>query len=86
MSSINRLTCEETLRRLDDYLDRELNAEEMARVKEHLETCEVCAREYNFEGKILTELKAKLRRVKAPDDLIAKISRSIARYKKENGG
>ena len=85
MSSINRLTCEETLRRLDDYLDRELNAEETERVKEHLETCEVCAREYNFEGKVLLDLKAKLRRVKAPEDLISKVSRTIARFKEENG-
>ncbi|HKQ19092.1 MAG TPA: zf-HC2 domain-containing protein [Candidatus Eisenbacteria bacterium] len=86
MSSINRLTCEETLRRLDDYLDRELTAQEMIRVREHLETCEVCAREYNFEGKVLLDLKAKLRRVRAPEDLIAKISKSIAQFKEEKGG
>jgi len=86
MSSINRLTCEETLRRLDDYLDRELTPQEMVRVREHLETCEVCAREYNFEGKVLTDLKAKLRRVKAPEDLIAKISRTIAQFREESGG
>jgi anti-sigma factor (TIGR02949 family) len=86
MSSINRLTCEETLRRLDDYLDRELTPQEMVRVREHLETCEVCAREYNFEGKVLTDLKAKLRRVKAPEDLVAKISKTIAQFREEGGG
>ena len=29
MSDINRLTCDEAFRRLDDYLDRELTPEEM---------------------------------------------------------
>ena len=86
MHNIDHFTCREVFRRLDDYLDRELTAPEMLRVKEHLETCEVCAREYKFEGKVLSDLKAKLRRVKAPEDLIAKVSRTIARYKEENGG
>jgi len=35
-----RYTCEETFRRLEDYVDRELSAEEMERVREHLKTCE----------------------------------------------
>jgi anti-sigma factor (TIGR02949 family) len=61
MTDINRLTCEEIFRRLDDYLDRELTAEEMARVRGHLETCEVCAREYDFEEKVLVNLRERLR-------------------------
>lgn len=86
MSDINRLTCEEVFRRLDDFLDRELTAQEMMRVREHLETCETCAREFDFEEKVLTDLRAKLRRVSAPEDLLAKITRSIEQLKKENAG
>jgi anti-sigma factor RsiW len=33
------------LRRLDDYLDRELSPEEMRRAEEHLETCAACRSE-----------------------------------------
>ena len=38
----DRFTCEEIFARLDDYLDRELSADEMRMVKEHLETCAAC--------------------------------------------
>ncbi len=86
MSDINRLTCEEIFRRLDDYLDRELTADEMARVKEHLDTCETCAREYAFEEKVLVNLRDKLRRISAPRDLISKITRGIDRMKRDAAG
>jgi predicted anti-sigma-YlaC factor YlaD len=42
----DRLTCEETFRRLDDYLDRELNHHEMALVRKHLKACDVCESAY----------------------------------------
>lgn len=86
MTDINRLTCEEIFRRLDDYLDRELTAEEMARVREHLETCEVCAREYDFEEKVLVNLRDRLRRIDAPRDLLSKIHERIETLKRGQGG
>ena len=85
MSQINRLTCEEVFRRLDDYLDRELTADEMQRVNEHLETCDVCAREYKFEEKVLVDLRDKLRRVSAPGGLLERINRNIEELKREPG-
>ena len=74
----DRLTCEELFRRLDDYLDRELTASEMSLVREHLETCAVCAAEYAFEESVLRNVREKLRHIAAPADLMAKISRRIA--------
>ncbi len=71
------LTCEETFRRLDDYLDRELSEEEMRLVEEHLRICAVCASEYGFESSVLTQLREKLRRIDAPDDLLQRIARLI---------
>ena len=53
MTHLSRYTCEEAFRRLDDYLDRELSAEEMTLVREHLEICAGCAREFNFEESVL---------------------------------
>lgn len=76
--SVDRLTCVELFRRLDDYLDRELNADEMRLVREHLETCAVCAAEYAFEASVLENVREKLQRIKAPKDLMSKISRMIA--------
>jgi len=74
----NRLTCEDLFRRLDDYLDRELSSEESERIREHLETCAVCANEYNFEASVLRSVKEKLRRLDVPSDLMEKIRRRIS--------
>lgn len=82
----DRLTCEELFRRLDDYLDRELNAAEMALVREHLETCAQCAAEYAFESSVLRNVREKLRHISAPADLMAKISRRIAEAEGKGGG
>lgn len=78
MNRPDRLTCEQLFRRLDDFLDRELDAHEMALVREHLETCAVCAAEYAFEESVLRNVREKLRRISAPADLMDKISRKIA--------
>jgi anti-sigma factor (TIGR02949 family) len=78
MSRPDRLTCEEMFRRLDDYMDRELSADEAALVREHLETCAVCAAEYAFESSMLRSVRAKLSHIAAPPDLMRKISARLA--------
>jgi anti-sigma factor (TIGR02949 family) len=83
MAQIDRYTCEETIRRLDDYLDRELTPHEMQLVNEHLEVCAMCASEYAFEATALDRLRDKLSRIAAPADLMAKVSRSLERSKGE---
>jgi len=74
MSAVDRYTCEEVFRRLNDYLDRELSAAEMTMVKEHLDTCAHCASEYAFEDGVLRELKDKLRRIDLPQSLVDKVA------------
>jgi anti-sigma factor (TIGR02949 family) len=76
---VNRLTCEETFRKLDDYLDRELAAEEMELVRQHLETCAGCTQEFGFEASVLREVRAKIQRIDAPAGLLARITGLIAR-------
>jgi anti-sigma factor (TIGR02949 family) len=78
MGQIDRYTCEEAFRRLDDYLDRELPESERALVKQHLETCAVCASEYTFEESVLVQLKEKARKLSAPPDLLSRISRKLS--------
>jgi len=65
-------------RRLDDYVDRELNATEATLVREHLETCAVCAAEYAFEASMLRSVREKLNHINAPPDLMRKLSRRLA--------
>jgi anti-sigma factor (TIGR02949 family) len=71
---LDRLTCEDAFRRLDDYLDRELSPDEVRQVEEHLRTCEVCTSEFVFEASVLTGVRRKLRSLAAPSDLLARIA------------
>jgi len=73
MTPLSRYTCEEAFRRLDDYLDRELSAEEMTLVREHLEICAGCAREFTFEDSVLRGVKDRLRQIELPPSLQARI-------------
>jgi anti-sigma factor (TIGR02949 family) len=77
MASIDRYTCEETFRRLDDYVDRELTPEEMRLVKEHLEVCAFCILEFQFEASLLRQVRSKLRAVPAPEGLLGKVLGAI---------
>ena len=83
MAQIDRYTCEETIRRLDDYLDRELTPHEMQLVKDHLEVCALCASEYAFEASALERLRDKLQRIPTPADLMTKVSRALERARGE---
>ena len=74
MSAVDRYTCEEVIRRLNDYLDRELSPAETVLIKEHLETCAQCASALAFEASVLQELKSKLRRIEIPPALREKIA------------
>ena len=75
--SVNRYSCEQVFERINDYLDRELSAEEMALVRAHLDTCAQCTSEYDFEGTVLAELKAKLRRIDLPPAVRDKIAQVL---------
>jgi anti-sigma factor (TIGR02949 family) len=81
---LNRHTCEEAFRRLDDFLDRRLSQEETRMVEEHLHVCEACTREFNFESSVLEGVKRKLRHVEAPTDLLARILRQLPGDSQEN--
>ena len=70
---MNRKTCEEAFRRLDDFLDRQLGPEETRLVEEHLRVCEACTREFTYEASVLTGLKGKLRQLAAPSELLGRI-------------
>lgn len=83
MTSIERYTCEDAFRRLDDYLDRFLTEEERHKVEEHLQACEACAREFHFEAAVLNDVRHKLKRIMAPTDLLDRIAQRLSRVETE---
>jgi anti-sigma factor (TIGR02949 family) len=74
----DQYTCEQALRKLDDYLDRELAPDEMELVRRHLEVCAHCASDYGALSGIVEEVKAKLRRVHVPAELTDQVFRALA--------
>lgn len=74
----NLYTCREALQRLDDYIDRELPPQEMQRVQRHLRLCHACAKKFAFEAEIVEGVRAKLQRIHAPADLMAKVSAALS--------
>lgn len=85
MTHLTRYTCEEAFRRLDDYLDRELAPEEMERVRQHLEICEGCAREFNFEANVIDNVRARLRHVEVPPALTDQVRDILTRTRRNDG-
>ncbi|HRF58702.1 MAG TPA: zf-HC2 domain-containing protein [Fimbriimonadaceae bacterium] len=77
--SLTAYDCAETIRRLNDYLDRELSPEEVEMVEAHLATCEHCAAEYGFEQVLLGEIKAKMAQATMPEELRARLQAFIAK-------
>jgi anti-sigma factor (TIGR02949 family) len=78
MGQLDRMTCEQAFSRIDDFLDRELSAEEMKLVQEHLDTCAACSTEFKFEATLIQGVRDKLRRIAVPPDLLSRISRKLA--------
>lgn len=54
--SIKDIGCEEALRRLFDYLDRELDATHHAEMEQHLRTCRACFSRAEFERRLKRKL------------------------------
>jgi anti-sigma factor (TIGR02949 family) len=73
MSRVDRYTCEQVFRLLDDYLDKELTAEEMQRVREHLDTCAYCASEYQFEAEVIKAMRVRVQRIAIAPSLRARV-------------
>jgi hypothetical protein len=78
MKHLDRFTCEETFRRLDDYLDRALSESEREKVLEHLETCASCTAEFTFESSIIEGVKRKMRHIEIPSDVLSRLTSTIA--------
>ncbi len=64
-----RLSCQDVLRRLDDYLDRALTDAALRRVEAHLSDCVACAATVRFESTLIEGIRSRLRRIAVPPGL-----------------
>ena len=77
------LSCQETFRRINDYVDRELAPEEQSLVEDHLRECANCAARFDFESRLLDDLRAKLNRIKVPPTLRDRVAQALDRGYRE---
>jgi len=84
MRELDRFNCEQVFKRLDDYLDRELNTEETELIKEHLEICQWCADTYEFQAEVLVSVRERVQRVAAPPQLRDRIAAALQRARAES--
>lgn len=70
-------SCEECIKRLNDYLDHELSPEERADVVKHLNLCKPCLERFHFEENLIISLRRKVSHLCAPSKLREKLSRLI---------
>jgi anti-sigma factor (TIGR02949 family) len=73
------MQCEEALRLLATYLDRELPASDAAEVERHLTSCRSCYSRAQFEGQLKSRL-AQLGADRVPSDLEHRIRAMISRF------
>jgi anti-sigma factor (TIGR02949 family) len=73
------LTCLQMVARLEDYVDRHLDPEDIRRVEAHLAGCLQCAREYRFEATVLDGIRSRLRRIALPPALLGAIHERLER-------
>src|SRR5579875_3187230 len=72
-------SCEEAIKRLNDYLDHELSEAERVVVLKHLEICKPCLGRFTFEQTLVVSLRQKLTHLHAPETLREKLS-SLLRH------
>ena len=53
-------SCEEAVKRLNEYLDHEMTAEERVVVLRHLEICRPCLARFSFEQHLVVTLRQKV--------------------------
>lgn len=79
MPTKDQIRCEEVLRHLLTYLDRELDAATSARIAHHLELCRGCFSRAEFERKLKGHLRS-CGTSAAPDTLRMRLKQLLDRF------
>lgn len=72
-TGIDYYSCEEAIKRLNEYLDHQLTDEERVVVMKHLEICKPCFSRFSFEQTLIVSVRAKLSKICAPQPLRDKL-------------
>jgi len=67
-------SCEEAVKRLNDYLDHEMTDTERVVVLKHLEICRPCLRRFTFEQTLVLSLRQKVGLLCVPPTVREKLS------------
>ena len=76
---MRRPDCAEVVRTLWDYLDGELAEPRLAAIDEHLRRCDACRAHFEFERRLLAEIRALRQRLQDPAALRTSILDAINR-------
>jgi|SRR6185437_7284092 anti-sigma factor (TIGR02949 family) len=79
-------SCDQVLRRLDDYVDRALTEQDVRRVEDHLAECLACAAAVRFERGLIDGIRHRLQRIAVPDGLRLAIHTRLLETLQQHGG
>ena len=79
MSDIKEIGCDEALRRLFEYLDRELDGARHAEMEQHLHTCRACYSRAEFEKRLKGKL-SELGREEVPPPFVQRIRKLMSEF------
>ena len=72
------INCQDCVKALNPYLDRELSDEDIQQVRQHLDACRGCLHVYQFQESVRRLVRVRCREQVAPESLRARISLSLA--------
>ncbi len=74
---MDKMTCDECMQRLEEFVDRELTDAEVREVKLHLEFCPPCEERYRFQTGFKRLVKVCCEQDKAPASLREKLQKIL---------
>jgi mycothiol system anti-sigma-R factor len=72
------ITCRDCLQALNPYIDRELDDDDIAHVRSHLDECRGCLHLYQFQESVRRLVHVRCLEQSAPEAFRAKITISLA--------
>ena len=72
-TEVDYYSCEEAVKRLNEYLDHQMTDPERAVVMRHLEICRPCLRRFTFEQTLVVSLRQKVAHLCVPVTLREKL-------------
>ena len=69
--------CDDALTNLYQYLDSELEAVSMAKIRLHLEECEGCSPRFDFETRLKNVIRDRLEE-EVPEELLLRLRAALA--------